>query len=53
MYDPNDPQLPPEMRERLDPPYGPDAKGSDLIRSVFVLGIIAAAVLTGLWYAGF
>lgn len=52
MYDPNDPRLQEELRHRTGAPYGPDAKGGELLRSIIGLGIIVAVVLGGLWLAG-
>lgn len=52
MYDPRDLPLLEEERRRLDAPYGPDAKGSDMARSLIVLGVIVAFILGGLWFAG-
>jgi hypothetical protein len=52
MYNENDPHLPPEQREHLRSPYGPDSTGNDMVRSIVALGVIVVAVLAGLWIAG-
>lgn len=52
MFDPHDPRQPEEMRHRTQVPYGPDAGGREMVRSLLVLGIVVVVVLTGLWLFG-
>ena len=52
MYDPRDPNRPYDIHQQMKAPYRLDTDGSQMARSMFVIGIIVALILAGLWLAG-